>query len=643
MSYTNKIAYPKNWEFSIEELSPISPEMIYRWFAYLAFGIENPSPDDNPTKGKCNSLLAYKKMLSFFMINRLPSWDELHRSGNPTKSSIVNDLIAFVKKKETRGQGKRSCADRAFEHSEFQQVLDSFHHSERSNFNCKYRYPAMIKFMFHYVARGDDAAHVFKSSLQQSSEYPWALLCTLRWAKNVREQRDCPPQIMLGSINPNYCVMLSLAIFLEEWISRGQGRTSQWLFSDGNSMVHSPEKEIQKEVDRCKGGLYNAIKSIVKSATFVCDPVVANSPNPLANHSTKKYATTHGRRRGVPKDFMDYRARWRSKKIQETYTDTVLPWPDIKAASTLCFGGICKYKLKPSVTISDEWLADHVCPAIQQCFGLSVAAILAKPLLWACMDEVWSDYVPAGLRSRIINSLAEDEEYLHVTPHKNMVEKVLCVVSEYEGVVTFSEVNANYDTSERRAVASGGSEIEWRNIMIGKVCAIENKVHDIENNHAGHYGAMMKRLDKMDNNLKRLAIMPAWRGRNPRVGGRGDSGGGGGGGGSNESELVPPANLCNCPKNLYVLWAEYESGIGGNKPARLFTASERGAVRFKYCRRKIVWDAVEALVQRGLTSDVAIDRIYSECGGVNAKVNDVISRLKHFRVIGNAALHMHRR
>ena len=174
--------------------------------------------------------------------------------------------------------------------------------------------------------------------------------------------------------------------------------------------------------------------------------------------------------------------------------------------------------------------------------------------------------------------------------------------------------------------------------MIGKVCAIENKVHDIENNHAGHYGAMMKGLDKIDNNLKRLAIMPPWRRRNPRVGGRGDSSGGGGGSGSNESELVPPANLSNCPKNLYVLWAEYESGIGGNKPARLFTASERGAVRFKYCRRKIVWDAVEALVQRGLTSDVAIDRIYSECGGVNAKMNDVISRLKHFRAIGNMLL-----
>ena len=171
-------------------------------------------------------------------------------------------------------------------------------------------------------------AHIFKSSLKQCSEYPWALVCTLHWSKNVREQRDCPKQIMLGSMNPDYCVMLSLAVFLEEWIERGQGRTSQWLFSNGTTTLTSPEEDIQKEVDRCKGGLYTQLKRIVKSKTFVPDPAVANSRSTLANHSTKKYATTHGRRRGVLKDFMDYRARWRSKRIQEVYTDTVLPWPD---------------------------------------------------------------------------------------------------------------------------------------------------------------------------------------------------------------------------------------------------------------------------------------------------------------------------
>ncbi len=220
-----------------------------------------------------------------------------------------------------------------------------------------------------------------------------------------------------------------------------------------------------------------------------------------------------------------------------------------------------------------------------------------------------------------------------MSPDVNMVDWVLCVVSEYEGSVTFTEVNTEYDTLERRAVALGRSGVEWQNIMIGKVCVIENKVHDIQNNHAGHYQEVLKKLEKMDNNLKRIAVMPAQRVRPQRVDG--------GGGGSNESEVHHPANLCRCPKNLYVLWAEYESGVGGNKPARLFNKTERGKVCFKYCRRKIVWDAVEALVQRGLTSDVAIDRIYSECEGPNTKVNDVIKELKHFKRVGNAALHMY--
>ena len=75
-----------------------------------------------------------------------------------------------------------------------------------------------------------------------------------------------------------------------------------------------------------------------------------------------------------------------------------------------------------------------------------------------------------------------------------MVDWVLCVVSEYEGSLTFMEVNVEYDTSERMAVAMGGSGVEWQNIMIGKVCAIDNKVHAIQNNHAGHYQDALKKL-----------------------------------------------------------------------------------------------------------------------------------------------------
>jgi len=119
-----------------------------------------------------NSLLAIKKKISYFIVNCLPSWDPLHNHGNPTKSTEVNDLIAFVKKKETRGQDKKSQADRPFGHSEFKQVLDTCHASVEADFDRKYRYPAMMKFMFHVIARGDNAAQVFKSSLVLSMQYP---------------------------------------------------------------------------------------------------------------------------------------------------------------------------------------------------------------------------------------------------------------------------------------------------------------------------------------------------------------------------------------------------------------------------------------------------------------------------------------
>ena len=118
-------------------------------------------------------------------------------------------------------------------------------------------------------------------------------------------------------------------------------------------------------------------------------------------------------------------------------------------------------------------------------------------MLFPTLDEVWCDYVPDGLRSQLFNHLAEDKALLNVSPDVNMVDRVVSVVSEYEGSVTFTEVNTEYDTSERRAVASGGSGIEWQNIMIGKVCTIENKVHDIQNNHAGHYQEVLKNWRKL--------------------------------------------------------------------------------------------------------------------------------------------------
>ena len=42
---------------------------------------------------------------------------------------------------------------------------------------------------------------------------------------------------------------------------------------------------------------------------------------------------------------------------------------------------------------------------------------------------------------------------------------------------------------------------------------------------------------------------------------------------------VANGTLSKLPKPLYVLWNEWEFGVGGNKPAILFSATERGRLK----------------------------------------------------------------
>jgi hypothetical protein len=63
----------------------------------------------------------------------------------------------------------------------------------------------------------------------------------------------------------------------------------------------------------------------------------------------------------------------------------------------------------------------------------------------------------------------------------------------------------------------------------------------------------------------------------------------------------------------------------GRKPARLFSATERGRVKYKYTRR-VVWDLVCNLVNLGRTSERAIDMI-NDVYGAQTTVSSIINRL----------------
>jgi hypothetical protein len=123
MIFVNGIEYAKDHEFPIATLALVKPLDIYRWMCLKVFQDPNPGPEDNLTHGRSSSLMYYKKLISYFMPNRLMAWNELTMAGNPTRSVAVNDLIKAVKKKEVRKQGKAFKADRALEKSEFEQMV----------------------------------------------------------------------------------------------------------------------------------------------------------------------------------------------------------------------------------------------------------------------------------------------------------------------------------------------------------------------------------------------------------------------------------------------------------------------------------------------------------------------------------------
>jgi hypothetical protein len=91
--------------------------------------------------------------------------------------------------------------------------------------------------------------------------------------------------------------------------------------------------------------------------------------------------------------------------------------------------------------------------------------------------------------------------------------------------------------------------------------------------------------------------------------------------------MTNPATLMPNPKSLYDLWHEYLHGVGGRKPARLFSETERGRVKYKFTRRKVIWDVVRDLVSLGHSSQRAIDLIYGVYGP-QTSVTVIINRLR---------------
>jgi hypothetical protein len=332
--------YEKDHLFSQEELAALTPNDIKRWMCVKAYGTAEPGVDDNPTLCRSTSLEFWKKAISFFMPNRLMSWNVLSNVGNPTKSIEINDLIKAVKKKEVRKQGKASSARRPLQHEEYQSMLDCLRaHDDPIK---RYSLPAFFVFQYNLIARMDDTCKFKIENLTHCHDFDFVLKGRLNWSKNVHEERDAPNQVLLGAIDPRYCVLRHLAIHLEVFIESGAGALTPLVFGLGNG---GDEDNVEKTANKTNKKIQAMIKKDIlnrpKFAHFVED-------GPVGSHSIRKLASsTHVRKNGCNKDEKDIGGRWKKgTRISDVYDDIDLPFPDAKVAGRLCIGGPCKYVLK---------------------------------------------------------------------------------------------------------------------------------------------------------------------------------------------------------------------------------------------------------------------------------------------------------
>jgi hypothetical protein len=669
MSFIVGRPFARNYIYSDDELNAITPAHVLQWMNFRTFGTINPAVDANPISARSSSLQYWKKAISFFHPNRLMVWSAGRNEGNPTRSVEINNLIKRVKKKEVRKQGVASQTRRAITELEFRTLHTVFRDVSNSML-WRYGMSAMINFQFHVIARIDDTTQLLIDHIRVHDSFPNCLKTKLNWSKNVGDERDAPWQIVMGSMDTTYCVLVSMAIWMEiNMRANANAANSPYLFSFSDDVAVPSGGLKAKCIAQTIFG-----QKVFKMEQF-CN--TADSGSLLGSHSIRKYAATHARKCGCNKDEKDIRGRWKSKgRVSDVYDDVELPYPDAKVAEKLSIGGACFYMFPNEdanvnggvidATIGNNmemlrtFVLTQVVPNIRRRVPESCALVLGKALLWFiyCDDAISENFLPEEFKSRIKLELNEiltasgvDVEVNNFNP----IRRVPVIVSGDQGSVFIDCIEA--EDQEGQQVGGGGAVVGGvlgpggrpAGGMNAQLMAVHSlatqlrrEIHEIKLAQVADRAAMQRCFGIVNTGLRRIGMAPAFR----------IVQGGGVGAGHDDNNILAAAGLQNlaraanaslspCPRNLYDLWTEYTVGFGGRKPASQFSHCERGKSKHKFFRRNVVWKMVKHLVDLGITSDMAIDRIYAVYGAqtsVTKIINAIIDDKKRGRLNPNLVM-----
>ena len=166
-------------------------------------------------------------------------WSTIPNHGNPTRDKSILAMIARIRKFQTRNQGKKSRVKRDMTMNEFRIAIETLEAEPNNWSNMKWA--SALCMQFQMIRRGDCVHHIQRMNFSQHPQFDFALHTKLNWSKNVRDERNCPWQIMLGAMSTAFCGLLSLAICLEVRFATF-GTDSKFLYTEEHSK-DLPEEE----------------------------------------------------------------------------------------------------------------------------------------------------------------------------------------------------------------------------------------------------------------------------------------------------------------------------------------------------------------------------------------------------------------
>lgn len=316
----------------------------------------------------------------------------------------------------------------------------------------------------------------------------------------------------------------------------------------------------------------------------------------LGSHSLRKSAATQARKNGCSRDEVDLRGRWKKRRRQvDTYIDTEIPYPDAKVAAALCVGGPVAYQIVAGSGVDNNWIVANVVPNLfKSHFCKKTAARVGRAVLWACLDPHYKTYVPDELLKRVTSSY---ERIKLLDTDDNAIKKVGLVVVGNEGQLFIDLLPCDQDEADPDHRGADVSTANYRRrresaelqAVFSQLAAIRRQNEMLQSELELTRSSVIQKLKKMSQSVHRLSIPVQFSNLNNNNNNNATNSNTQNNSSHNfftglnqvqRKRKYMNAKLCRNPKSLYILWQEFEFGIGGRKPAKAFTRAERGASRF---------------------------------------------------------------